>query len=141
MRTAEELCQRFRARGLKVTPQRRFIFQVLEESRDHPSAEEIYAKVRAILPDISLATVYNTLRELVNLGEVWELDLGEGKSRYDPDTADHHHLICVRCHKVVDVACDIKGLELTPEERQGYHILRTHVIFHGLCPACQGQRE
>ena len=141
MRTAQELCQRFRTRGLKVTLQRRYIFQVLEGNGDHLSAEEIYGKVRTFAPDISLATVYNTLRELVDLGEVRELKLGEGKSRYDPNTTDHQHLICVRCHNVVDVACDVKSLELTPEERQGYHVLRTNVIFHGLCPACQGQQS
>jgi len=120
-----------------VTPQRRAIFRVLAESHDHPSAETIYARVRASIPDISLATVYNTLRELADLGEVWELDLGEGKSRYDPNTADHHHLVCMRCHAVVDVAWQIQGLELKPEQRQGYRILRTQVIFQGLCPACQ----
>lgn len=137
MRTAEELCQRFRNRGLKVTPQRRFIFQVLEKRCDHPSVEEIYDEVRALAPDISLATVYNTLRELVELGEVRELNLGKGRSRYDPNTTDHQHLICVRCHSVTDVTCDISCLELTPEERQGYRILNTDVIFNGLCPACQ----
>jgi len=120
-----------------VTPQRRFIFQVLENRCDHPTVEEIYDEVRALVPDISLATVYNTLRELVELGEVRELNLGKGRSRYDPNTTDHQHLICVQCQTVTDVRCDTRCLELTPEERQGYRILTTTVIFNGICPACQ----
>ena len=141
MRLTEELCQRFRAMGYRVTPQRRYIFQVLEGNTDHLSAEEVYEKARAHVPDISLATVYNTLRELVSLGEIRELDWGEGKSRYDPDTSCHQHLICVRCHNVADVACGGRWLELAPEQRQGYHVLGADVTFYGLCSACQGQHQ
>ncbi|MBC8447717.1 MAG: transcriptional repressor [Chloroflexi bacterium] len=139
MRTTEEMCQRFRGLGLKVTPQRRFIFQALEGNTDHPSAEAIYEEVCAFIPEISLATVYNTLRELVDRGEVRELNLGDGKSRYDPDISSHQHLVCVRCHEVADVICNISCLELTPEQSQRYHVLGADVTFYGLCPACQQQ--
>jgi len=141
MHRTEELCDRFRSLGLKVTPQRRHIFQVLEGNDSHPSADELYNKVKVSMPDISLATVYNTLRELVELGEVRSLDLGEGRSRYDPDTGSHHHLACVCCRAVVDVACDTHALELAPEQRNGHRILGADVTFYGVCPACREQEQ
>jgi len=141
MHRTEELCRRFRSLGLKVTPQRRHIFQVLEGNGTHPSADEVYDKVKVSMPDISLATVYNTLRELVELGEVRSLDLGEGRSRYDPDTANHHHLTCVRCRGVVDVAFDTLALELAPEQRHGHRILGADVTYYGVCPACLDQEH
>ena len=139
MRETEALCRRFREIGFKVTPQRRHIFQVLDGNCDHLSAEELYDEVRVFMPDISLATVYNTLRELVELGEIRELNLGEGKSRYDPNTGSHQHITCVCCHSVADIACDPTCLELNPQQRQGYHILGADVTFYGLCPKCVEQ--
>ena len=127
--------------GFKVTPQRRYIFQALEGNRDHPSADGVYDMVLRFMPDISLATVYNTLRELVDLGEVRELDLGEGKSRYDPDTGRHQHLICVGCQEVVDVFCPSQCTELVPGEQHGYRILGADVTFYGLCPVCEGEGD
>ena len=141
MHITEELCEKFRSLGLKVTPQRRYIFQVLEGNGSHPSADEVYDRVKVSMPDISLATVYNTLRELVELGEVRALDLGEGKSRYDPDTANHHHLTCVRCRSVVDVVCDAHAFELAPEQRHGHRILGADVTFYGVCPLCLDQEH
>ena len=69
METAQVLCERLRERGLVVTPQRRVIFEVLEKREDHPCAEAVYEEVRKRLPDVSLATVYKTLKELVSMGE------------------------------------------------------------------------
>jgi Fe2+ or Zn2+ uptake regulation protein len=137
----EALCQKFRERGYKVTPQRRHIFQVLEGNRDHLSAEALYDRVREFMPDMSLATVYNTLRELVDLGEIRELDLGQGKSRYDPETKSHQHITCVSCHDVADVSCDTTCLGLSTAQRQGYDILGADVTFYGLCPRCGEEQE
>jgi len=141
MQRTEQLCDKFRSLGLKVTPQRRHIFQVLEGNGSHPSADEVYDRVKVSMPDISLATVYNTLRELVNLGEIRSLDLGEGRSRYDPHTDGHHHLSCVRCRGVVDVACDTHALELAPEQQHGHRILGADVTFYGVCPTCLEQES
>lgn len=141
MRATDDLCQRFRSLGYKVTPQRRYIFRVLEGNVDHLSAEEVYARVREYVPDISLATVYNTLRELVELGEIRELDLGEGKSRYDPKTDAHQHLTCVGCRAVIDVPCSLDYAHLPEEQRQGYRILGADVTWYGVCPTCQARQD
>jgi Fe2+ or Zn2+ uptake regulation protein len=89
------------------------------------------------MPEISCTTVYNTLKELVAVGELVDIDLGEGKTRYDTDTSSHHHLLCVGCHALIDVHRDFVGLELVPEEAQGFRILDRQVTFYGHCPDCQ----
>jgi Fe2+ or Zn2+ uptake regulation protein len=137
MRTVEELCDTLREKGLKVTPQRRLIFEALRDRGEHPSAEDIYHVVSEIMPDMSLATVYHTLNELVGMGELVELDLGEGKSRYDTLTSDHCHLVCLGCRKVVDIMRQPECVELLAEESRGYEIERCDIVFYGRCPDCQ----
>jgi Fe2+ or Zn2+ uptake regulation protein len=131
------LVETFRQKGLKITPQRRLIFQALVGDHSHPTAEDVYQHIVSELPDISRTTVYNTLRELVAQGELVAIDLGEGKTRYDTNTGPHHHLICTSCHAVMDLHQDFDGLELLPEEARGYRILRNQVTFYGRCPDCQ----
>lgn len=138
MRPVEELCEFLRERGLKVTPQRRVIFEALQDSSEHPSAEDVYQAVTGVMPDISVATVYHTLNDLVAMGELTELDLGEGKARYDPCTLGHCHLVCLGCRKVVDIMRGPDFLELLPEQEFGYQIERCEVVFYGRCPDCQG---
>jgi Fur family peroxide stress response transcriptional regulator len=137
MRSVEELCQLFRDRGLKVTPQRRLIFEALQDNIDHPTVEDICRRVQDVMPDMSVATVYHTLNHLVEMGEVTALDLGEGKSRYDPCTEEHQHLVCLGCRRVLDIRQNFEGLELSPEESSGYRIVRRDVVFYGYCPECQ----
>jgi Fe2+ or Zn2+ uptake regulation protein len=137
MRTVEELCDTLREKGLKVTPQRRLIFEALRDRGEHPSAEDIYQVVGEVMPDMSLATVYHTLNELVGMGELVELDLGEGKSRYDTNTGNHCHLVCLGCRKVVDIMRQPECVELLAEESQGYEIERCDIVFYGRCPDCQ----
>jgi Fe2+ or Zn2+ uptake regulation protein len=137
MQSVAAVVESFRQKVLKITPQRRFIFQALADNHGHPTAEEIYQYIVSVLPDVSRTTVYNTLRELITLGELVEIHLGEGKTRYDINTGPHHHLHCVSCHTLVDIHRDFGGLELLTEERAGYHIVGRRVTFYGNCPSCQ----
>jgi Fe2+ or Zn2+ uptake regulation protein len=137
MRPVEQLCEVLHQRGLKVTPQRRLIFEALHDSLQHPSADEIYEIVKEVMPDISVATVYHTINDLVSMGELVELDLGEGKSRYDPLTSQHQHLVCLGCHKVKDILRNPDCVQLLPEEVNGYQIERCDVVFYGRCPDCR----
>jgi len=93
----------------------------------------------ATLPEISLATVYNTLNELVALGEVQEVAAGEGPKRYDPKVGERHqHLVCVRCNELLDVLPEGEAqLGLSPGEQHGYEILDVKLLFRGVCPACR----
>lgn len=137
MRPVEQLCEVLHQRGLKVTPQRRLIFEVLHDGLQHPSADDIYDTVKEVMPDISVATVYHTINDLVTMGELVELDLGEGKSRYDPVTNQHQHFVCLGCRKVEDIPRGLDCVQFLPEEMDGYQIERCDVVFYGHCPDCQ----
>ena len=140
MRPPEELTDVFRARGRKVTAQRQCIFGILEGNVAHPSAEAVYEAARAQVPTISLKTVYQTLYELAELGEIAVLDLGTGMVRFDPNVESaHHHLVCRACGKVRDVDVDSSALVVPPGSDQGYEVRSTEVVFRGLCDNCKEQ--
>ena len=105
MRHPAELTAAFRARGLKLTPQRQLLFRLLHDNSTHPSAEALFAAASAQMPGISLRTVYQTLNDLVAMGELQQLHLDPGSARFDPNVGDHHHVVCDVCGDVRDVYC------------------------------------
>lgn len=91
-------------RGRRMTRQRQAVYEAMLASRDHPSAEEVFARVRRKLPDVSLATVYNSLEALVECGQIAKVPRSdEGPARYSHRLDPHHHARCVACGKVWDV--------------------------------------
>ena len=95
MQSPDALTDLFRANGWKITAQRQCIFRALEGDVTHPSAEKVYEKVRTQMPNVSLKTVYQTLHDLAELGEISALDLGTGSARFDPNVeSNHHHVVC-----------------------------------------------
>jgi len=137
MPTVDQLCTQLREHGRRVTSQRRAIIQVLLDSDGmHPTAEQVFKRVQGAMPDMSPATVYNTLRELVDMDMLLELDLGLGERHYDVNTADHAHLVCLGCGRVEDVGYDPSTLVLSPEHAQGFQIVERTAIFRGYCSAC-----
>jgi Fe2+ or Zn2+ uptake regulation protein len=141
MPPVDHLCAQLRARGRRVTPQRRAIIQVLVDNHVHLTADQVFTRVRGAMPDISRATVYNALHELVEIGMVRELDLGLRERHYDVTTADHAHLVCLGCGRVDDVAYDCDTLALPPEHVPGFEVVDCNVVFRGYCPACASQAE
>jgi Fur family transcriptional regulator, stress-responsive regulator len=138
LRSIDILVEQFRNDGRKITPQRRAIFEALIRDEGHPTAEDIYQRVLSEMPDISRATVYNTLHELVTMGALMEVEhLSEDGTRYDTNTHQHHHLFCLGCHTLIDIDWDYRQLELPPNEAAGYRIVRHQVTFYGYCPNCQ----
>jgi Fur family peroxide stress response transcriptional regulator len=123
----------------RQTPQRLAIRKFLEGNSSHPSAEEIYGALRTQFPTLSLATVYNTLEALRERGEIVEVGGDVAKKRFDPVVSRHHHLICVRCKKILDIPEKWKPL-LTEDEKRGFQVICSQVDFHGLCPECQSRR-
>ena len=136
MKSPAELTALFRARGLKVTPQRQCIFRVLHGTGVHPTAESVFGAVRVEMPTVSLKTVYQTLNDLAAMGEIQQLDLGTGSTRFDPNTDAHHHLVCTRCGKVRDLYADFSHVRVPPRRRQGFTIGGAEVVFRGLCDTC-----
>jgi Fe2+ or Zn2+ uptake regulation protein len=118
------------------------IVQVLLEDDSHLTADQVLRRARRELPDISPATVYNTLHELTELGLVQELDLGLGlgERRYDLDTAEHDHLVCLRCGRVEDVPRR-DGLESSLRQDHDFDVVDRRVIYLGYCPDCASDME
>lgn len=137
MKSPEELTELFRASGLKVTPQRQRIFQVLHGSEVHPTAEAVYAEASAAMPTMSLKTVYQTLHELADLGELQLLDVGTGAARFDPNVGHHHHLVCIDCGMVRDVVGEFPSVRVPAGREQGFAVEAAEIIFRGRCAACQ----
>jgi Fe2+ or Zn2+ uptake regulation protein len=138
MRTPEELTELFRSRGRKVTAQRQCIFRALQGDVTHPTAETVHARAVAEMETISLKTVYQTLHELSELGQVSVLDVGTGSVRFDPNVeVAHHHLVCRSCGKVRDLAVDFDHLAVPEGEAQGYEVSSAEVVFRGLCGDCR----
>ena len=104
----------------------------------HLTADEVHGRAQALLPEISVATVYNALNEMVTMGEVLLVSAGEGPKRYDPNAAEaHQHLVCVGCGSLRDVIPrGQEQLRLTRSQRHGFRMLGVDVYFRGLCPAC-----
>ncbi len=138
MRTPAQLTEAFRSRGLKVTPQRQCIFRVLYGDETHPTAEAVYQAVAAEMPTISLRTVYQTLNDLTEMGELNALDVGFGAVRFDPNLGDHHHLVCSRCGRIRDVVLDV-AVPVAPGTTQleGFEVHEVQLVLRGLCADCQ----
>lgn len=135
MRTPHQLVDAFRSSGRKVTPQRERIFRVLHENPTHPTAESVHAEVIADMPSVSLRTVYATLHELAEMGELVQLDLGTGSARFDPNTAEHHHLVCGSCGRVQDLHAEFPEVSLT-DDSHGFEVDATQIVFRGRCRPC-----
>jgi len=141
MQSTETLVAIFHQKGLKITPQRRAIFDLLNSADSHLTAEEIYQQLLPQLPDISRTTIYNTLNELVDLGELTVVEGVDGDGvRYDKRVTHHHHLFCMVCHQLMDVDHDFNGIGLSADEAAGYDIIKAQVTFYGYCPNCKKEK-
>jgi len=145
----QKLYDKMKSRGLRVTLPRRAVVEVLKDSDDYPSAEEIFMRVHARRPRIGLATVYRTLTLLAEMGIVNRFEFGQGKARYelaetDSEGGHHHVVVCERCFKVIkysDFSVEEKSnfdtLERELEEKYDFRIDRHVVQFYGVCAACR----
>ena len=121
----------------RLTPHRREVFQVLAESTDHPTAYEVFDRVKGRSPGISLATVYNCLEHLSSHGVIKLVQVERGQSRYCANIQEHVHFHCESCGSVSDAH---PLMPMDPAQfwnlPAGAKITRTDVAVHGLCPAC-----
>ncbi len=136
---AEAIKRSLEGSGLRCTPQRYAVMAFLMGQTKHPTAGEIFEAVNRVDPRSSRATIYNNLRDLVQVGLVREVAAEGRAARFDAKGMRHHHFICDRCGKVEDVDWyDVS----TPES--GYLGTRTlrecELIFRGLCAKCASRR-
>jgi Fur family peroxide stress response transcriptional regulator len=138
----DEITQKLRESGHRLTPQRMAVLKILVSSPAHPSVEQVYDQVKTDFPMTSLGTVYKTVTLLKEMGEILELGFGEDSHRYDgARPTPHPHLICIKCNKIIDgdLSLDQESLRRL-EQASGYQILRPQISLFGLCPDCKEER-
>ncbi len=137
MRTVDALIDRVREQGGKATSQRILIWTALSEDRTHPTADDLYRRLKPLLPSLSMTTLYNVLNELVEWGEIRRFDTGDGHIHFDPDTTGHAELVCMRCHSVIDAPLSSVPEHIMPENIAGYAVVSHSEQYFGYCPLCQ----
>lgn len=136
-----EIFRAFEARcrelGLPLTVQRRVIFEEILRRDDHPTPEQIFDAAKARIPEISRGTVYRTLESLVQLGAIGRAHHLGPVTRFDSNTEHHHHLVCIRCNRVIDLDdARLNSLPLPDRNHTGFRITDYSVHFTGLCAEC-----
>ncbi len=133
--------------GFKLTPQREATLLVLlENEKDHLSAEEVFFFVKRKSPEIGLATVYRTLEILTDLHVVDKVSFNDGVARYDLRKEGakhfHHHLLCLECGNIEEIEEDLLGeVEEVVESRYHFVVKDHRLTFHGICSQCQNKQE
>lgn len=123
-----------------LTKQRQAVLQVIRESDQHLTANEVFEDARRILRGISFATVYNSLRYLKNEGLIGEVRFGQDATLYDRNLARHDHAICNSCGKLVDLEMPLpEGLREEAAKRSKFQIESIELTLRGLCPGCSGK--
>jgi Fur family ferric uptake transcriptional regulator len=131
-----------RRRGYKATPQRALILKVLEESRQHMTAEEIGRAVEAQAVPLNRSTVYRTVETLATLGIIRATRIGRS-THYEiaGDDQEHHHIVCTNCRATIDLPMGGAAAELTTLARKsGYEVTSIEVLVTGLCSDCRATR-
>lgn len=141
-----KLKEKMKKRGYKFTPQRKAVFDIIVDNEGkHLTAEEIYEEVKQCNPEIGLATVYRTIQLLEGLGVIYRLELNDSCNRYElaheNETHRHHHLICSKCGKVIEVEDDLlENLEMKIQKKYNFKIKDHSVKFFGLCSECENDK-
>jgi Fur family peroxide stress response transcriptional regulator len=134
----DELISALKLREFRLTPQRVELVRLIAVSEGHPSASQLYEKIRDRFPTMSPATVYKTLALLKEMRQVMEIALHDD-SHYDGNRLDpHSHLICINCNKIVDGDVNLETSAIRKlEQASGFQIIRPQLAFYGLCPDCR----
>ena len=124
--------------GHRLTPQRREVYNVLLDERDHPTATEVFIRAKQRIPGISLATVYNCLETLVECGLAKQVNVEREATRYCPNLTDHGHFICQSCGAVTDIPIAKEG-KITQFLKipARFSVINSEVTLRGTCPSCK----
>jgi Fur family ferric uptake transcriptional regulator len=134
-----KIMEALRDEGVRLTPQRQLVLEVMAAEPGHLSAEEIHARVCERYPYVDLSTIYRTLYFFKEWGIVTETNLGHGRSVFQRrQAAPHHHLVCRRCGETRELAHQfLEPLEHSLMETLGFQADFNHLAIFGLCAACQ----
>ena len=122
---------------LGLTKQREVVLKVIRDAREHLTANEVFVNAKALLPSISFATVYNSLRYLKEAGHIAEIQFGNGASRFDRMTSRHDHAICTKCGTLVDIEMEHpQELVNMAAAYSNFKPESLEFTLRGLCPEC-----
>jgi len=135
----KDIIERLIENGVTLTPQRMAVAELLSRSKNHPTVDEIHRAIQKRYPTMSVATVYSTLELFKEFGEVQELSIRKrGKACFDPNPDLHHHLLCRKCGKILDIEfehpsnCPIMG----KESINGCKVEEVQAYLYGICSEC-----
>jgi Fur family peroxide stress response transcriptional regulator len=127
--------------GLRMTDQRRRVYEVLLARRDHPTAVEVFLRAKESIPSISLATIYNCLEALTGCGLVKHVTCEKGPARFCPNLHEHAHFFCEGCGIVLDVPRRVnRGSATGWNLPDGAVVIHEEATFKGFCPKCAGKQ-
>ncbi len=127
-----------RAAGLKVTPQRMAVYEVLIKSNEHPSAEMVFRKVKRGLPNISLDTVNRTLLTLYEIGAAFAVEGSGDAKRFDGNLKNHQHFKCIKCKRIIDFHHKpFDNIAVPKSISRRFTVLRKSVYLEGICDLCR----
>lgn len=124
---------------MRKTAQKNLIYEIIQSSCDHPTAESIYMKARVHMPNISLGTVYRNLNDLVEMGKITRLSIpGEGDHYDHKMRKPHGHFYCQICKCFMDIEeIDVEPIIASVEQKNQVKIYANQISFSGVCPTCQ----
>ena len=123
---------------MKYSRQRELVLAEVKSSREHPTADMVYAALKADNPSLSLGTVYRNLNLLAQMGQIHKIGMPEGSDRFDGRTDDHYHMLCQKCGRVYDVQLDtLSELDGQIQSQTGFLVHSHDLIVRGVCRACQ----
>jgi Fur family transcriptional regulator, peroxide stress response regulator len=134
-----KLGERLAIGGFRFTVQRRCVYDVLLQTRDHPTAEEVFMRAKRRKPEISHATVYNCLDALVQCGLARKVQLERGATRFCPNMEEHCHYHCDECGAMFDVALPADSTAMP--RPKGFKVDHFDIAGHGVCADCAGRRK
>lgn len=132
-----------RQAGKRITDQRRIICDYLAATASHPTPYQVYDELSALHPEISRATIYNTLNILKELGAIVEIGFGADHTRYDTDTEPHINLVCLRCHEISDYAGPLPFADVEQQVagQSNFQPLVMRVDVFGFCERCRERKK
>ena len=123
---------------MKYSRQRELVLAEVKSSREHPTADMVYAALKADNPSLSLGTVYRNLNLLAQMGQIHKIGMPEGSDRFDGRTDEHYHMLCQKCGRVYDVQLDtLSELDGQIQSQTGFLVHSHDLIARGVCRACQ----
>jgi Fur family peroxide stress response transcriptional regulator len=138
----QQLIAKLREKGYKVTPQRLAVFEFILSRVDHPTADQIHKEVTKKYPAMSLATVYQALHLLTEMGLVQELGFNDKSSRYDPNIAPHINIVCLTCGKIYDYEAEsVKKMWSMIVDELRFKPVGQRLDIYRLCDECSKEKD